>query len=145
MNLREVMAKKEEEKSEKMKILSEKIKNNRIDYIVEIILKEVRKEQRLVRQLLYTIFSAYTPDPINVAINSPTGEGKTYTLHGVVKYFPKTDIQILSGMSEKSIFHMEGDIVVMESDDEYVPISKYLDTIQLQIDDLKDELKKAKD
>lgn len=145
MSLKDVREKKEQEKSDRMKKLSETIKHNRIDYIVSVILKEVRKEDRLVKQILYAIFSTYTPDPINVAINSPSGEGKTYTLHGVVKYFPRTDVQILSGMSEKSIFHMEGDVVVMESEDEYVPISKYLDVIELQMASLKDDLKKLKD
>jgi hypothetical protein len=47
-----------------------------IQYGISIILKEARKEDRLVRQLLYVMFSAYTNNPINLAINSPSGEGK---------------------------------------------------------------------
>jgi hypothetical protein len=48
-----------------------------IQSCLRVILKEARKEDRLVKQIFYTMLSAFTNKPINLAINSPTGEGKT--------------------------------------------------------------------
>jgi hypothetical protein len=54
--------------------------NDRIEFCINMILKEAREETRLVKQILYTMLSAYTNNPINLAINSPSGEGKSYVL-----------------------------------------------------------------
>jgi hypothetical protein len=72
---------------------------NPIEYCISVILKEARKEQRLVKQLLYVMLSAYTNNPLNLAINSPTGEGKNWVLEKVAEMFPLIDIEFLSGNS----------------------------------------------
>jgi hypothetical protein len=46
----------------------------------DIILKEAKEEYRIIKQIFYTMLSAYTYNPINLAINSPSGEGKTYVI-----------------------------------------------------------------
>jgi hypothetical protein len=51
--------------------------NNPIQYCLDIILKEAREEDRLVKQVFYTMLGAYTNNPLNLAINAPSGEGKT--------------------------------------------------------------------
>lgn len=143
MGLKDVQQKNAEEKRKRYSELAAMVKDNRIEYIIRVILKEVRKERRLITQVLYTLFSAYTADPLNLAINAPSGEGKSYVLNNVIKYFPVLDILLLAGMTEKAIFHRKGDIVVPEDEGVYVGIDKYTDDIELQMDDLNDELKEA--
>ena len=38
---------------------------------MDIILKEAKLEDRLVKEIFYIMLSAYTNNPINLAINSP--------------------------------------------------------------------------
>lgn len=141
--LREVQQKNAEERQKKLTELASTIKSGRIEYIISVILTEVRKERRLIMQILYTLLSSYTPEPLNLAINAPSGEGKSYGLNNVMKYFPKHDILSLAGMTERALFHRKGDIVVPEDDDVYVPIEKYTDDLKIKIEDLKDQLKEA--
>lgn len=60
---------------------------NPIAFCCDVILKEAREEDRLVKQLFYTMLSAYTNNPINLAINSPSGEGQTYVIQRVGENF----------------------------------------------------------
>ena len=61
--------------------------NEPIQFCINTILKEAKNEGRLVKQLVYTMLSAYTNNPINLAIKSPSGEGKSYVLHKVGENF----------------------------------------------------------
>jgi hypothetical protein len=106
-----------------------------VQYCIESILKEARKEDRLVRQILYTMFSAYTNAPINLAINSPSGEGKTYVSTKVSEKFPEEDVVILSGMSQKALFHRPGILVVRNEDGKYVPVEDEIGRIDSEIRD----------
>lgn len=74
---------------------------DRIGFCVSVILKEAREEKRLVKQILYCMLSAYTNNPINLAINAPTGEGKNYILQKVGDLFPDNDVIFLAGLTEK--------------------------------------------
>ncbi|HZD83789.1 MAG TPA: hypothetical protein VE076_13020 [Nitrososphaeraceae archaeon] len=58
---------------------SDKIHDS-IQFCLDILLKEAREENILLKQIVYTMLSAATNNPINLAINSPSGEGKTYVL-----------------------------------------------------------------
>ena len=49
-----------------------------ISYVIDVILKEAKQEERLVKQLLYVMLSAKTNNPFNLAINAPSGEGKNW-------------------------------------------------------------------
>ena len=141
MGLREVQQKNAEERRKRLSELATMVKDNRIEFIIRVILKEVRKERRLITQVLYTLFSSYTADPLNLAINAPSGEGKSYVLNNVIKYFPTDGILLLAGMTEKALFHRKGDIVVQEDEELYVPIDKYTDDLKIQIEDLNEDLK----
>lgn len=57
-------------------ILDEKERN--LGFCFKIVLKEAVKEDRLVKQVCYSMLSAYTNNPINLAINAPSGVGKTH-------------------------------------------------------------------
>src|SRR5205809_5926465 len=92
---------------------------DKIGYCIDVILKEAKKEDRLVKQLFYTLLSMYTNDPRNLAINSPTGEGKNYIIRKVADIFPRGDIIRLAGMSDKSLFNKIGVFVIKKDIGDY--------------------------
>ena len=117
-----------------------------IQFCLEIILKEAREEHRLVRQIFYTMASAYTNNPSNLAINSPSGEGKSYVLTKVGEVFPKEDVMFLSGMTDKALFHRPGILVIKnDQNGEYDPIDDRIAKIDSDIEDKRNEMDNAKD
>jgi hypothetical protein len=109
--------------------------SNPLKFSIDTILKEAKEESRLVKQILYTMLSAYTNNPINLAINSPSGEGKTYVLQKVGELFPKQDAMFLAGMTEKALFHRSGVLVVKNEVGEYQSIEDRLEEIDSEIED----------
>jgi hypothetical protein len=117
-----------------------------IQFCLEIILKEAREEHRLVKQIFYTMASAYTNNPSNLAINSPSGEGKSYVLTKVGGVFPKEDVMFLSGMTDKALFHRPGILVIKnDQNGEYDPIDDRIAKIDSDIEDKQNEMDNAKD
>ena len=51
-------------------------KNIPLDRMVKYISKSVKQEENLIKLLIFGMASAYTPDPINIGIEGPPGEGK---------------------------------------------------------------------
>ncbi len=72
---------------------------------LDVVAKEVKQDDRLCRQVYYTILSMYTSNPTNLAINAPAGEGKSYPVKKVAELFPRSDVLFLSAMSDKALFH----------------------------------------
>lgn len=118
-------------------------RDGRVDYCCEVVLKEAREEDVLVRQLLYMLLSTYTNNLVNLAINAPTGTGKTHTIMRVVNLFPKADVVLLAGTTDKALFHREGILVVKNELGEYEAIDKKLDAMSASISDKELELIKA--
>jgi hypothetical protein len=116
-----------------------------IDYVVDVITKEVPKDERLVRQTLYAILSAKSNEPINLAVNAPTGQGKTYVVTKVADLFPKNDIVCLAGMSEKALFHRDGSYVIKNDDGNYVSIEQQVKEIESKILDVEAEINRTAD
>ena len=116
-----------------------------IFYCIEVIQKEVKEDLKLVLQIFYIMLSAYTNDPGNLAINAPSGEGKSYILAKVGDLFPKDDLIFISHMSEKAIFHRKGILVTKDDHGEYVSIENKINAIDEQIENKKFELSKTKD
>src|SRR5437867_8942707 len=83
-----------------------------IQFCIDVILKEAREETRLVKQIFYVMLSMYSNNPINLAINAPTGEGKNYIIKKVGELFPQEDVIFLAGLSEKALYHRHGILVV---------------------------------
>ena len=81
---------------------------NYSEYVIGIIKRTVMCEDSLVRQIFYTCMSAYTKDPINLAIIAPTSEGKTYPVMEVTKCFPKEDVLNIGAMSTKALVRQRG-------------------------------------
>jgi hypothetical protein len=114
-----------------------------VRYCIELILKEARQEDRLVRQILYAIFSAYTNNPINLAINSPSGEGKSYVLTKVAEIFPEGDVIFLSHMTEKALFHRRGNYVKRDESGKYVSVDQMISEIDSEILDKESEIQRT--
>jgi len=82
-----------------------------VEYIINCIKKEVKQDDSLVRQILYTVLSAYSNDPINLGIMAPTSEGKTYPVTKVMKYAPPDDVWLIGAMSPKTLVRQNGILV----------------------------------
>lgn len=118
---------------------------NPISFCIDVILKEAKEEGRLVKQIFYIMLSAYTNNPINLAINSPSGEGKTYVLQKVGELFPKQDVMFLAGMTEKALFHRSGILVVKDEAGEYQSIENKLEDLDSRIVEKESERVGTKD
>jgi hypothetical protein len=116
-----------------------------IQFCLDVLLKEAREENRLIRQIFYTMLSAATNNPINLAINSPSGEGKTYVLQKVGQEFPKNDVMFLAGMTEKALFHRSGPLVVKNENGEYELIEDKTSKIDSEIQDKQCEIQRSID
>lgn len=120
-------------------IIPDKIEN-RIQYCIDIILKEAKLEDLVVKQLFYTMLSMYTNDPRNAGVTSPTGEGKNYVIHKVADIFPKEDIINYVGMTQKSIFHKNGVLVIKNEVGDYEPIEDSIKKLDSTIEDKQSEM-----
>jgi hypothetical protein len=113
-----------------------------LNYFFDVILKEAVKEERLVKQVCYTMLSAYTKNPINLAINSESGEGKTHVLMKVSDLFPDADVQYIADMSEKAIFHKKGYLGIKNEDGDFENIEHKLFDLKESLDSKTFDLKK---
>jgi hypothetical protein len=112
-------------------------------FCIHAILKEAREEGRLVKQIFYVMLSAFTNNPFNLAINSPSGEGKTHVIQKVAEKFPKEDVVFLAGMTDKALFHRQGTLVAKDEVGEYESIDDKIAQIDSEIEDSKVKLKKT--
>lgn len=78
------------------------VKLDTLDAIVDICSREVKEETDNIRQILLTLFSAYTKNPQNTRILSPSGEGKTYLVTKIVEMFPQENVKIISRATPQS-------------------------------------------
>jgi hypothetical protein len=120
---------------------------NPLQFSIDTILKEAKEETRLVKQIVYTMLSAYTNNPINLTINSPSGEGKTWVIQKVGEKFPEEDVMYIAGMTEKALFHRSGILVTKKEkgSGEYEPIDEKISQIDIEIEDKELEISKTRD
>jgi len=95
----------------------------------------VKKDPILVRQILRVCFSAYTNNPINLAVLAPTSEGKTYATVQVTNLFPSKDVIAVGRMSPTALIHQNG-ILIDENGEE---IGERLDELFFEILNAKKE------
>ena len=93
------------------------------------------------------MLSSYTNNPINLAINSPSGEGKTWVIQKVGEKFPEEDVMYIAGMTEKALFHRSGILVIKKEKGtgEYEPIDERISQIDIAIEDKELEISKTQD
>jgi hypothetical protein len=82
-----------------------------VEFGIRTIKQTVKQEDSLVRQVVYTVISKDTTDPINLAVIAPTSEGKTYAVLESLKLFPEKDIRKIGSMTPKVIIRQNGILV----------------------------------
>jgi hypothetical protein len=86
--------------------------DNYFEYVVKSIKKTVKREDALIRQILYTGFSTYVEDdPLNLGVLAPTSEGKTYAITESLQYFPDEDVLYIGQMSPKVLVRQKGILI----------------------------------
>jgi hypothetical protein len=114
---------------------------DKIKYLLDVILKEARKEEKLSYQLFITMCSAYSNNPLNLLINAPSGVGKNYVINKVAELFPENDILSLARMTDKALFHRPGTLVIKnEITGEYESIEQRIKDIDEQIENKENEI-----
>jgi DNA polymerase family B len=103
------------------------------EFLIETIKRTVKQEDSLVRQIVYTVLSKDTRNPLNLAVLAPTSEGKTYAVLQVLQFFLGPDIKKIGSMSPRVIIRQNGTLV----DADNQPIAD-------KIKDLKKRIRKAK-
>jgi hypothetical protein len=103
------------------------------EFVIRSVKKTIKQEDSLVRQVLYTCWSANTKDPINLGIMAPTSEGKTYPVIETLKFVPNEDVWKIGQMSTKVLVRQKGILV----DRDGVPLKPVLKEIDQQIVKLK--------
>ncbi len=95
---------------------------------------KIKKDNKLVKNILWCYFSTYTSIPINLGIMASTSEGKTYATVEVAKIFPKKDLILVGRMSPTALIHQNG-----------ILVDENLNPIESRIELLDYEIKKAGD
>ena len=85
--------------------------NDYVEYVISCIKKTVKQEDALVRQIVYTMLSAYSNNPINLGILAPTSEGKSYPVIQAAEFTTKEDIWKIGAMSTKVLVRQKGTLV----------------------------------
>lgn len=92
----------------------EKINNSKkrpIILIEDYLNTTIKNDPLLVKRLLRVCFSAYTDEPINCILLSPTSEGKTYSTVQVSEIFPTDDVISIGRLSPTALIHQYGELV----------------------------------
>lgn len=100
----------EEQIDESVRIEREKLETplQQITRYANTIIKE---DPKLVDQLLRVCLSAYTDNPINLAVLAPSSEGKTYATVKITDLFPKEDVIAVGRMSPTALIHQHGKLI----------------------------------
>lgn len=92
--------------------LLEKIPDKKFaEFVINTAKKTIKREDSLIRLILYTGLSTFTNDPLNLGIIAPTSEGKTYAVTEAIKFLPKQDVWMIGNMSPKVLIRDRGIMV----------------------------------
>jgi hypothetical protein len=103
------------------------------EYIIDVAKKTVKREDTLIRQILYTALSKDSDNPLNLAVLATTSEGKTHAVVETLKPFEKLGLWVIGSMSPKVIIRQNG--ILANSNNE---------PIESTIFDLKQQIKECK-
>ena len=118
--------------------------DDKIKYVIDVILKEAKEEDKMVKQCFYGMLSAYTNNPLNVGAEAPSGEGKNWTIGKISDLFPKEDVMNLAGMSDKALYHRTGKVVIKnENNGEYEDAEQIIKDYESKLKDVNRELERV--
>jgi hypothetical protein len=96
-------------------IIVNEYKNDYFEFLIDCAKRTVKEESALLRQIMYTILSSNTPDPINLGILAPTSTGKSYPLMQSVDYTPRgKEVRIVGSMTPKVLIREHGVLIDKE-------------------------------
>lgn len=110
-----------------------------LDKIIDVYSREIKEESDNIRQILLTLFSAYTKNPQNTRILAPSGEGKTYLVTKVSELFPQEHIKMIARATPQSFKYTMSSKKVIENG------SGNWQDYDVAIEPLEEELAKTKD
>lgn len=86
------------------------------EYIVDNAKKTVKREDALIRQIVYVALSKDSDNPLNLAVLATTSEGKTHAVVETLKPFEKLGLWVIGSMSPKVIIRQNGILVDSNND-----------------------------
>ena len=104
------------------------------EFLIDTAKKTVKREDALVRQIVYTALSKDSDNPLNLAVLAMSSEGKTHAVVETLKPFEKLDLWKIGSMSPKVIVRQNG--ILVDSNNE---------PIEERIKDLKRAIRKAEE
>lgn len=105
---------------------------NPLQEITDYISRTVKHDEILVKLSLIVMASTYTPNPLNLALEGPPSEGKTYALVRAAKVFPRGDVWDLGGMTPQVLTRDRGVLIDRETGE----------SLESEISELKNQLNK---
>lgn len=109
-----------------------------IKRIINYLNTQIMDDAKLAKTILMVGLSAYTSKPLNLMINAPFSEGKTYSAIQVLNQFPREDVLFLGGMSPTALVHEQGTFV----DEDGTSIEEKLTELHQKIIKCKDNKEK---
>lgn len=103
--------------------------------IEDYLTTQIKDDPLITKQLIRVYLSAYTNNPINMAILAPSSDGKTYSTIQVSKLFPQDDFIIVGRMSPTALIHAYG----VPVDSEGKPIAKKIIRLQKEMEQTSDK------
>jgi hypothetical protein len=100
----------EEQIDESIRIEREKLETP-LQQITRYTNSIIKEDPKLVDQLLRVCLSAYTDNPINIALLAPSSDGKTYATVKITDLFPKEDVIAVGRMSPTALIHQTGYLI----------------------------------
>ena len=85
---------------------------------IRCISKSVLHEEKNIEKLLDTGMSAFTGEPINLIVEGPPSEGKTFMIVNTLKVFPEEYVEIYRDASPKSFTREKGQLALRIIEDE---------------------------
>jgi hypothetical protein len=82
----------------------------------------VKRDHATKRMVFLTALSAYSRNPQNLFLKGPSSTGKTYNVTQALRYFPRSDIWMLGGLSPTALVHDYGILIDSESEKEIDPV-----------------------
>ena len=110
-------------------------KETPIQQIERYLNTQIKNDPKLVSQLLRVCLSAYTNDPMNIALLAPSSDGKTYATVKVTEIFPKEDVIAVGRMSPTALIHQHGELIDKNGNS----LQERLNEIDDQIKDLENK------
>jgi len=83
--------------------------------------KTVKRDHATKRMVFFTALSAYSRNPQNLFLKGPSSTGKTYNVTEALRYFPRSDVWMLGGLSPTALVHDYGTLIDSESGKEIDP------------------------